>query len=176
MRILLILLLLLPQLFCSFPVPFVLLFLVYRFSFCLFLIFKLIFLNFLFYHPPLARTPLLEEERRSLVDVRRSGGRELTTSVTSDLTSSITSAASASTLVGEAMDSSAYYSGEEGEATAFLGRSGEEEREEATFPWTMGEEEGEETCFLGKRGEVEEGRSRLLNLTHIDEIQFADSD
>ena len=122
----------------------------------------------------LARSPL--EERRDAVEVRRSGGRELTTSVTSDLTSSITSAASASTLVGEAMDSSAYYSGEEGEATAFLGKSREVEQGEATFTWTRGEEGEEETCFLGGRGGREEGRSGLLNLTHIDEIQFADSD
>ena len=79
-------------------------------------------------------------------------GREAghTFSLTSDLTSSISSAVSASTLVGEAMDSSAYYSGEEGEPP------------------------DETTSFLAKRS----GRSRMgLNLTHIEpDIQFADTD
>ena len=88
-------------------------------------------------------------------------GREAALSLTSDLTSSITSAVSASTLVGDAMDSSAYYSGEE--------------------------EIGETTAFLEKPPGGEVGRKRMLNLnlahshglnlTHIEsEIHFADSD
>ena len=91
-------------------------------------------------------------------------------SLTSDLTSSITSAASASTLVGDAMDSSAYYSGEEeiGETTAFLekppGRA-------VGRKWSPGDNTGSQRLNLNL------AHGHGLNLTHIEsEIQFADSD
>ena len=89
-------------------------------------------------------------------------GREAALSLTSDLTSSITSAASASTLVGDAMDSSAYYSGEEeiGETTAFLEKP------------PAGGEVGRKRML-----NLNLAHSHGLNLTHIEsEIHFADSD
>ena len=116
------------------------------------------------------------EDCGSPVELRqRTGreGREAVLSLTSDLTSSITSAASASTLVGDAMDSSAYYSGEEeeiGETTAFLekppGRS-------AGRKWSPGDDTGSQK----RRLNLNLAHSHGLNLTHIEsEIQFADSD
>ena len=86
-------------------------------------------------------------------------------SLTSDLTSSITSAASASTLVGDAMDSSAYYSGEDeiGETTAFLEKP----------PGRNTDNNGSQKRLL----KLNLAHSHGLNLTHIEsEIQFADSD
>ena len=66
--------------------------------------------------------------------------KPLITSVTSDLTTSISSAISDITLVGDMMDTSCYYSGEE------------------------------ETNSLM----FEKERSEIMNLTHIEEIQFVD--
>jgi hypothetical protein len=66
--------------------------------------------------------------------------KPLITSITSDLTTSISSAISNTTLVGDMMDTSCYYSGEE------------------------------ETSSLIFKKE----RSEIMNLTHIEEIQFVD--
>ena len=66
--------------------------------------------------------------------------KPLITSITSDLTTSISSAISDTTLVGDMMDTSCYYSGEE------------------------------ETSSIMSKKE----RSEIMNLTHIEEIQFAD--
>ena len=65
--------------------------------------------------------------------------KPLITSITSDLTTSISSAISDTTLVGDMMDTSCYYSGEE-----------------------------ETSLMLNKE------RREIMNLTHIEEIQFAD--
>ena len=96
-------------------------------------------------------------------------GREV--SLTSDLTSSITSAASASTLVGDAMDSSAYYSGEEeiGETTAFL--------EKPPGEGVRRKRKSSDAASQKRLLNLNLAHSHGLNLTHIEsEIQFADSD
>ena len=113
---------------------------------------------------------MAEDCGSSPVKLRERNGREgreaAVLSLTSDLTSSITSAASASTLVGDAMDSSAYYSGEDeiGETTAFL----EKPPGRAVVRNT-----GSQKRLLN----LNLAHSHGLNLTHIEsEIQFADSD
>lgn len=115
---------------------------------------------------PEQRTPL-SDACESPVELRQKNRRENVLSLTSDLTSSITSAASASTLVGDAMDSSAYYSGEEeaGETTAFLQKiQGGDRRPSHGDP-------GSSKRLLNL------APSHNLNLTHIEsEIHFADSD
>ena len=69
-----------------------------------------------------------------------SARKPLITSITSDLTASISSAISESTLVGDMMDTSCYYSGEEEPKSLMLSKE----------------------------------RKNLMNLTHIEEIQFVD--
>ena len=116
------------------------------------------------------------EDCGSPVELRqRSGreGKEGVLSLTSDLTSSITSAASASTLVGDAMDSSAYYSGEEeiGETTAFLEKPPGRGVGRKSSP---GDNSGSQKRL---NLNLNLAHSHGLNLTHIEsEIQFADSD
>ena len=117
---------------------------------------------------------MAEDDCGSPVELRDKSGREAALSLTSDLTSSITSAASASTLVGDAMDSSAYYSGEEeiGETTAFLEKppGGGVGRNRKSSPGDAG---GSQKRLLN----LNLAHSHGLNLTHIEsEIQFADSD
>ena len=69
-----------------------------------------------------------------------SARKPLITSITSDLTASISSAISESTLVGDMMDTSCYYSGEEETKSLMLNKE----------------------------------RKNMMNLTHIEEIQFVD--
>ena len=103
--------------------------------------------------------------------------------LTLELTSSITSAASASTLVGDAMDSSAYYSGEEepGETTAFLQKIQGGDRRSShggiQFPsFTLFDCSSPGDPGSSKRL-LNLAPSHGLNLTHIEsEIHFADSD
>ena len=105
--------------------------------------------------------------------------------LTSDLTSSITSAASASTLVGDAMDSSAYYSGEEeaGETTAFLQKIPGGDRRPShhggiQFPsFTLFDSSPGDPGSSKRLLNLNLAPSHGLNLTHIEsEIHFADSD
>ena len=124
--------------------------------------------------------PTRTEECGSPVELRRKDGREgreAALSLTSDLTSSITSAVSASTLVGDTMDSSAYYSGEEeiGETTAFLEKPPEEVERIKRFPHA-----GSSPANPGSSKRLLNlnlAHSHGLNLTHIEsDIHFADSD